>query len=320
MRSIIAAQSMLFIRIGMLVLGLSICIYLVIQYMPSMEMLGERVELAVWPHGIFALGLFLLHILLVFWAWHYSLDMVGVKVPPKLSIGIYISSLVTRYIPGGIWHLGSRLLALSRLGKNPYLVGVTLFIEQAAAFVVCLLLVILFVVLSSVYYPELLAVTDNMVGKKMGWLAVFGMGSLVLLYPAVFQRILACVFKLIKGKKLSISLSARGLHELYGIHALSLLVFAYAYYQILITIAGDGVPAVIVIFVVLLATVLGYLTPFVPGGIGVRESLIVLLMSSFTGVADATAMAVLGRISIVLVELLLLFLVALSFGVAADAE
>lgn len=320
MRGNVAVPSMLLFRIGMLILGFSICTYLVVQFMPSLEMLGERVQLAVWPHGIFALVLFLLHVLLVFWAWHYSLDMVGVEVSPKLSIGIYISSLVTRYIPGGVWHLGSRLLALSRLGKNPYLVGITLFIEQAAAFVVCLLLVVLFVVLSSVYYPDLDSVTDRIAGMRVGWLAVLGASVLILLYPPVFQRILAWVFKLIKGKKLTILLSARGLHELYGIHALSLLVFAYAYYQVFVTLAGDGVPAAIVVAVVLMATILGYLAPFVPGGIGVRESLIVLLMSPFTNVADATAMAVLGRVLIVMVELLLLFLVALSYGLVADAE
>ena len=72
-------------------------------------------------------------------------------------------------------------------------------------------------------------------------------------------------------------------------------------------------PATLVMGIVLIATLLGYLAPFVPGGIGVRESLIVVLMLPYMDPADATAMAVLGRVLIIVVEFSLLALMIMGY-------
>lgn len=304
---------MLFLRAGMLLLGVMACVYLVDRYLPSFQVLSSQGELAVWPHGVLAFTLFAAHVLLVFFAWHHSLGLVGVNVSPKLSAGIFLVSLVTRYIPGGIWHLGSRLLAMSRLGENSYLVGVTLVLEQLAALAVCLLLVLLFIG-GGLFFPEIDGITAGGALVSNGVLLASSILLLGGLYPPVFRKLLARVFNMLKKQELTVPLPSLALYRLYGIHALSLLVFALGYQQVLALVSGQALPpAALVMGIVLIATLLGYLAPFVPGGIGVRESLIVVLMLPYMDAADATAMAVLGRVLIIVVEFFLLSLMIMGY-------
>ena len=303
------------LRIGLLLLGVAACVYLVNTNLPALKTLLQEGTLTVWPHLYVALAMFILHVVLVFYAWHFSLGLVGIDVSLRSSALIFLVSLVTRYIPGGVWHLGSRLLAMSRLGKNPYLVSVTLFLEQMAALAVCMLLAMLFVSVSTVLFPDFGSVNLNTFGTKEWFFVLVGIGLLVILYPPVFKGLLTRAFVFLKGKKLSAPLASSGLFQLYGIHVLSLLIFAVGYEQVLATVAGYVLPpAAIVVAVVLVATLLGFLAPFIPGGIGVRESLIVVLLAPFTSTAEATAMAIASRILIIVVEFFMLFLMIFMHG------
>ena len=315
-----SAGGMLLLRAGMLLLGIAACVFLVDRYLLSSHVLNSPGELMIWPHGVLAFVMFVTHVLLVFFAWHHSLELVGVEVSPKLSAGIFLASLVTRYIPGGIWHLGSRLLAMSRLGRNSYLVGVTLVLEQLAAVAVCLLLVLLFIGGGRLFFPEIDRITagDAVAGKAV--LLATSVLLLGVLYPPVFRKLLAWVFKILKKQALAVPLSSMALYRLYGIHALSLLVFALGYQQVLAMVSGPAQPPVAMVAgIVLIATLLGYLAPFVPGGIGVRESLIVVLMLPYMDPADATAMAVLGRVLIIIVECFLLAVVVMGYRTGVES-
>jgi len=311
-------SGMLFLRAGLFFSGIGICVFLVHKYLPDFQAIEKFSNLPFYPHGVLAIILFTLHVVIVFYAWHFSLIMVEIEVPLKNSVGIFLTSLITRYIPGGVWHLGSRLLAMSRLGKSAYLVGVTLFLEQMAALLVCILLTFLFFMLEMFFFPDTVFVSEQISLMSQIFCLVAGCFLLIILYPPFFRKSLAWLYKRVKKQHLNTSLSSRGLYTLYGIHALSLLVYALGYHQVLCIMVGPAMPPfLIVIGVVLLSTLLGFLAPFVPGGIGVRESVIVVLLMPFVGSTDATAMALLGRILIVFVEFILFFGVIASYQVVS---
>jgi len=311
-------SGMLFLRVVLFFSGIGICVFLIHKYLPAFQTIEKFSDLPVYPHGLLAFILFTLHVVLVFYAWHFSLILVEIEVSLKNSVGIFLTSLITRYIPGGVWHLGSRLLAMSRLGKSTYLVGITLFLEQMAALLVCILLTCLFFMLELFFFPDTVFVSGqiSLMSKIVGLVA--GCGLLIILYPPFFRRSLTWLYKRVKKQQFKPSLSSQGLYTLYGIHALSLLVYALGYYQVLCIVVEQAMPpSLIVIGVVLLSTLLGFLAPFVPGGIGIRESVIVVLLMPFVGATDATAMALLGRIVIVFVEFILFFGVIASYQVVS---
>lgn len=307
------------LRIVALLLGLALCVYVLVGHASSLELVVERLSSVSLPKLILASLFFLLHILLVFYAWHYSLGIVGIHVPPAFSGTIYIASLITRYLPGGVWHLGSRLVALSRSGADPIRVGATLYLEQAAALVVCVLLAVM-----------MLLVGGRSDGGYIGVLANSAMSAPILgvvialltigLYPAVFRVLLNKLLQTLKRPLLSKKIDSQALLLLYGIHAVSLLLFVGGYYYTASALIEE-MPAGILLFSseVLTATVIGFVAPFIPGGLGVREaSLAVLLSNAFDG-SDLALIVVLPRVLIVCMELMLFVGAFLLYGRRMDA-
>ncbi len=299
----------------MLVLGVGVCYFLVKQNIPSLDVLRGEGGFRFWPHGLWALMLFFLHTVLVFFSWHYSLKLVGVSVSAWKSMTIFIGSSITRYIPGGFWHLGSRLVAMSRLGKSSSLVGVTLFLEQAAAVTICLILALVFLLSTSNNFSTLSIINNQLLGANKNLLVCSIVGLLFVLYPPVFRKLVFTVFRYLNRSIPKKSLPVGGLCWFYVLHVLSLVVYAMGYQQLLVLFdGGEAVSCLVVISGVLAATLLGFLAPFVPGGIGVRETLMVVLLSPSVAADSVTAMALAGRVSIIGVELVMFVVMTALVG------
>ena len=140
------------------------------------------------------------------------------------------------------------------------------------------------------------------------------------LYPAVFRVLLNKLLQTLKRPLLSKKIDSQALLLLYGIHAVSLLLFVGGYYYTASALIEE-MPAGILLFSseVLTATVIGFVAPFIPGGLGVREaSLAVLLSNAFDG-SDLALIVVLPRVLIVCMELMLFVGAFLLYGRRMDA-
>lgn len=300
----------LFLRLALLVLAVGLCVAVLAPQVPSWGSLWVTARAADWRFAALAIGLFTLHTTLVLVGWHRALALVGVPTAFLPSARIFSLSLLTRYLPGGIWHLGTRLAALSLRGADPVRVGFSLLLEQLAALLMCALLVALLLGIDPT--PLKLLVAPDPTAAVWWPLPVATLTcALILLYPPVFGRVLAAVARTLH-RPCPPPPPAVALFGLYALHALALLVFAAAY-MAAARMYGPALPLGPAGFAgaVLTATLTGFLAPFVPGGLGVREALLALLLRDALSGPALAAVVLAPRLLLVLAEVALLALVLL---------
>ena len=203
--------------------------------------------------------------------WLAILDALGVR-PQLRWAGLFFQSQLGKYIPGSIWQYAGRAAVARTHGIPVRPVGVSLPVEFVASAVAA----------------------GSMAGFLLGWWGVatvgatavvlFAMGRLARFRrPAAFATVRATllflpVWLLLGG---SFWLCAHGLIAVPA-RDLALYVGAFA-----------------------VAWLAGLLAVYAPGGLGVREAVLVALLSGRIGSADALVVAAASRLILILVDVLL---------------
>jgi len=126
---------------------------------------------------------------------------------------------------------------------------------------------------------------------------VLGLILLIILHPSWMEKLLNFFLKILKKEQLKINLSFRqnlGLVSLYMIAwivyglAFSIFIKSLAYYSF------NLFPLITAIFA--LSYIVGFVSIFVPGGMGVREGVMTLYLSSFFPLPVATLISLLSSL------------------------
>lgn len=239
----------------------------------------------VWS-TVFALGYQLAGLM----GWRASLTELGVPTPVRSAARIYLVSQLGKYIPGSIW----AALAMVRLGQEAGLPRVRIAYSFALSLAFSLL-------------TGLTLGVPALVGRS-GSYRFWAIGALVLLipvllWPRLLNRILDAGLRLMRRGRLEQPLSGRGIARIVcwyvaawilgGMHILVLTVALGAP-------AGDAVFPSVAAFAV--ASTLGILFIIAPAGAGVRDVLMVLLLAGVLGVPAATAVALISRVTFILID------------------
>lgn len=275
------------------------------------QLLDQQIETN-WYFAFVALVCFAIHTLLVFWAWYYSLKLLGVIVPMPFAGMTFTSSLLARYLPGGVWHLGGRLVVLSRNGASPALIGASLVLEQMLALTMCFLLALVAIAISGVM-PEL---GGAWTGPLKYGATIAIVATATLLWPPILVRILRGILIIFKRPMpaLKMGVGCKGVSILYMLHAVALAIFALGYYfSVCVYLSNPPFSVIGFIGVTLLATSIGFITPFVPGGLGVREAILFGFLGQLGGGAVLGSAIVLPRVLLVIAEFLLFSAAILYF-------
>ncbi len=215
------------------------------------------------------IGLLLLFFLDAY-GWHLVLKTLGQSVQPGRSIRVWLISSLARYIPGGIWSYASRV-ALARDE------GITLAAANMSLYLETLLLMASSLAIG---LPALL--TANRIGISLSAALMLWVVLGLLLHPGIIA-----LLRFIPGKagravsEMPLPSLAHmvGLYVYYlvfwGLFALVFALFANAFYPVGAThLMPVGTSIALGFF-------LGFVLVFVPGGIGVRETGIYLLLLPF---------------------------------------
>ncbi len=210
---------------------------------------------------------------------------------------LYISNLA-KYIPGRIWQLSSAIYFLYRSGIPP---------EEAAA--ISLLAQLTTIVAGTMIALSALAFWLNALNEGVIVLAsgiLFALSLMVfILFPSWWIATLNRTFQLLKRPPLQLNYSRRLILKYILLYLGAWLILGSAFFALVLSlypVAWSLLPLVIAAFV--LAYLFGYLVIFVPGGLGIRESILVLTLSFILPVSVATAAALLSRVLFSLVEFL----------------
>ncbi len=215
----------------------------------------------------------------------------------------YFASQPMKYLPGSFWILPGRVILLRRLGHDLGPASAGLLFEMTTQ------------VLSSALVVAALGglrgVSSVWVGSATGIiLAVSLAASLMLVVsPALVQR----AFRRGSSTREALArLAAVPLHvrlanlvATTAAYAIMWLLMGLSFYALMVAAQPRLDPALlrIAVGVSTLSWLAGFLSPISPGGVGVREGVIVLLLTPVVGSSQAVAVALLARAVSLVVEL-----------------
>jgi uncharacterized membrane protein YbhN (UPF0104 family) len=228
------------------------------------------------------------------WAWQRWLVWFGEpKARLKVSLAVYGRTQIMKYLPGNIFQYAGRHVAGNQVGfKHAALVG-------ALVYEIIGLLVAAGTI-SFIGFPLL----NNLGSSIYVRLAVI---PLVVILPVILQFILD---RFSIGKRLGFPEktfwgSFRGILPVWMIYLVFFLVDGVIFWCILGTSTGSwfGLPLPVVFATFSLSWVIGFLTPGAPAGLGVRESIMILILSGFIGQPEAAFVALVSRMVVTLGDL-----------------
>jgi glycosyltransferase 2 family protein len=212
------------------------------------------------------------------------------------SVGVYSASQLGKYIPGSVWPVVAQM-SLSRrhgIARRSILAA---FVTQM------LLLVVTAVLVAAVTLPWVDA--DQL--RSHWWLLVIAPAICLVLVPGVQRRILAAVGRLLRR---DLAIPTPGHRAMLATIAVSALTYVFFGLHLSVMawplIEDPSVSAVVQCTgAFALAWAAGFVVVFAPAGLGVRELVLTLTLSSLLASSDATALAVLSRTSLVIADLAL---------------
>ena len=176
-------------------IGLTILILVINSQSHSFSTILDTQINANWKWGVISFIFFLVHGLIIFFAWGKSLSYYSIAIPTKELAPVHFISLISRYLPGGIWHIAGRLVALKTKGFDIKNVLSTLYHEQLIAILSCFFLVLTFFWIEPSIYSDFISFSLNK------WAALLTLVSLFLfLVPKLLTQSLNYFFKILKKK------------------------------------------------------------------------------------------------------------------------
>jgi uncharacterized membrane protein YbhN (UPF0104 family) len=234
---------------------------------------------------------------------------------------IYAKSWLGRYIPGtATWILGKIYFA-GRHGVPRSKLAVSGLLEGALQIVATLIVGTTLVLLDS---------RADAIAPWLRWTMVAALvGSVAVLIPPVFHRLLALAFRVLRrsAPDPSIFPTWSTVLEATGLYVLGALLAGTSYYFVAVSVYPDLPPtdALYVIGAVSVAAAISLLAFFAPGGLGVRELTLGLLLAPLMPSAVVVVLVVLLRVWSIAVDILFFAISRLATrprrpgAIAADA-
>lgn len=225
-------------------------------------------------------------------AWRLALHFISqTKIPFRDISDIYVRANIAKYLPGNVMHFAGRNMLAQKLLFDQVDVAFSTVLEVAALLITA---VIWSAVLS--FHSFVSMMTDF--SRKSGIYLDIIIGILVLLAVA------ACLFLRRKGllkkyRRFFTPSFARLLPKLFVIYSLTMMIPGLFLSVFLGALGISLTPALLlnVIASYMISWVAGYVVIGSPGGIGVRESVMVLLLGPLCGSDVALLAALLLRVA-----------------------
>lgn len=215
-------------------------------------------------------------------AWRRTLDELGSPLPLRSGAHIYLVSQLGKYVPGSVW----AGVAMVRLGQEAEVPRSQMAFSYLLATAFSLLTGLTIGVPALIVYGSYLPLA-------LATLAVLGV---ILLWPRALNAILNLGLRLARRGRLERPLRGRGIARIVGLYVVTWVVGGLHIWALAMSVGGKALPTLfpgVAAFTV--ASALGVLVVLAPAGAGVRDVLMVLILTPVTGAAAATAVAVLSR-------------------------
>jgi uncharacterized membrane protein YbhN (UPF0104 family) len=220
-------------------------------------------------------------------AWRRILAGWDQRVPYWQAVRVWLVASLGRYVPGKVWTVAGLIVLAQRAGVEPWAAGASAFAIQAVAVGTAIALVAA-------------ATPGAASGLRLGAAALVAVATIGLLAWSRAVRVFA---RLIGGSAQVRALPLMAVAESAALGIVSWIAHGTAFWLLA---RGLGLPGTLPIATALgvfaLGYVLGLLALFAPGGVGVREVVLIGLLTPALGAGGAVALSVASRVLLTLTE------------------
>lgn len=257
-----------------------------------------------WSYFAIAVLLGLAFLFLGAFIWRVILRALGADALPHVSVSnsVYARSWMGRYIPGTVTWIAAKVYLASTWGISKSRLSVASLLEGASQ-----VLALTFVGFILLGFD---ARFDAVSGPAKFGLIGLGLLVLIVLVPAVFNRLLGAAFKIIGRRPASheLRINGKAVGSAFGLYVIGGLIYGAASFFVIRSIAPEVVLSDIwfVIGAFSLASVAGMAAPFAPSGIGIKDGFQLVLLTTILPLEIALAATILIRLWSVAIDILFL--------------
>ena len=239
---------------------------------------------------------------LAFWfmtggGWNLMVRYLGATLALRKGMKVYFISNLGWYLPGKVWYAVGRAYLGQQQGVSVGVISTSVLMEMAVS-----------LTSSAVMATLALPLVSPLLGAKSLYLgiAVLVLG-LAVLHPALMKPSLTLLERLLPGPKRTINPPLKysvmmgllvGYLFIWGFVGAAFFVLLNAIYPLPLA----WLPTVVAIYAI--SWIAGFLAPFAPSGLGVREGTMILLLGQYLPVPAVTSTAILFRIWLILAEVI----------------
>lgn len=225
--------------------------------------------------------------------WRYIVMLLSDnKCSTRFFLKVYFESVLAKYIPSNVMHLAARHYQLKKNGFSHQTAFLSNVLELA------LIIISSAIIIAPAIFSQKMVLPDTIVDNK-NWL------SMLLIGGTIFSGAVL-VYYCRKNGRLShwqMLTQVTRIMILYGVFLiLSGLIFSYISSCVISDWSWASMP--VFMFAYVCAWSIGLVTPGAPGGLGVREVMLVVLLSGYAQRPEILLAALLFRMASVIGELL----------------
>ena len=287
-------------RLFIQVIILSLCFgYLIINFQNSIDLLANiRINYLAFASSLIATAI---SVYLGAVGWGLILKAVGEIIPRKESTQIHLSSNLAKYIPGYAWQLVGKAYLTNQAGASSSGIGIAMALELILLVVIGFCLILIFLpnehILDSLHL--------GFINIQINFFRALGI-FILLIIPGIASLSLRIVRKF-QGEN--------HLHYLALFSANAVILAGWLFLGISFWLLGVAFLPISIsdfspfIFTLAVSFLIGLAIVIVPGSIGVRESIMVYLLTLFNIASPiAVLIATISRLTLAFSELSLYFL------------
>lgn len=261
----------------------------------------QQVQQYKWKINYFWLGFSLLILLGNFaylsWVWSEVLKIFGKPLKLKKAFKISYLSNLARYLPGRIWQYVSLVAMCEREGISKS--------SSTASFVLSQLINIPAALLLILVTGALPAVTKQSWIKDAIWLlgGTITLGALIVItQPKLTDKTLRWLLCKLEKTEPALALKKTSLAGIFASYVFGWFLHgtAFFFFTVAVTSRVDNFFPILGAYVA--AYLIGYLSFFTPGGLGVREAVLALILTIYFPSPVAILISTLSRLWVVLGE------------------
>ena len=229
------------------------------------------------------------------YAWQAILKKMQIALPLSKCLRISFLSMMGKYLPGKVWTVLGKVYLSDKEGV-PKAEGFTSVVIEIVLEIVASIFFFFFYLFSLMEEPLLST-------KILYLLALILVGGLVFLHPKGFYTVLNTLLRTLKKQTIPEAIKYRDILQIFVFYLVIVLVQGVAFYlfvNALVHVPFQNLVGLTACFAV--AGALGTLSFFAPSGLGVREGILALLLSTYIISPVAVLISLLARIWVTLAE------------------